>query len=420
MASTKKDKDASAPEAKECANCLARSGQNGAGLMTCTRCKITPYCGRACQSAHWKAGHKRFCVTPEERAPQPASAPLISSGAPSELEKPQPVECAICLDPLSSGAICTLPCTHAYHAKCIEGLRSFGIKQVCPMCRAELPPGPEQLFEEGVRRYLVVKRRVDRGGSWGPLTKAQQREMVDVVGMWQSAAEQGYANAQSNLGVVFDRGQGVKQDYGEAVRWYRQAAEQGYAKAQYNLGVKFHDGQDGNRDYGEAVRWWRMAAGQGVASAQFNLGVKYSEGQGVKQNSGEAIRWWRMAAEQGHANAQHNLGVMYANGQGVNQNFAEAVNWFRKAAEQGLAGAEENALCAEEDLRKQTRHSTPKSHASATTPFPSANKCANCGIEKTEDSVTLKPCSWCKVVVYCGKACQAQHWKGGGHREVCK
>ena len=288
------------------------------------------------------------------------------------------------------------------------------------MCRAELPPGPEQLFEEGVRRYLVVKRRVDRGGSWGPLTKAQQREMVDVVGMWQSAAEQGYANAQSNLGVVFDRGQGVKQDYGEAVRWYRQAAEQGYANAQSNLGVKFDEGLGVKQDYGEAVRWYRLAAEQGYADAQSNLGVAYCNGFGVEQDNGEAVRWFRKAAKQGRGQAQHNLGAMYFNGQGVKQDYSKAVKWLRKAAEQGLAGAEERALLAEEELRKQARHSTPKPHASATTPFPCANKCANCGIEKTADSVTLKPCPRCKAVAYCGKACQAQHWKAGGHRKVCK
>jgi hypothetical protein len=52
MASTKKDKGAAAPEARECANCLAREGQGGATLTKCTKCKLTTYCGRACQNAH--------------------------------------------------------------------------------------------------------------------------------------------------------------------------------------------------------------------------------------------------------------------------------------------------------------------------------------------------------------------------------
>jgi hypothetical protein len=79
---TKKDKGAAAPEARECANCLAPEGQHGIGLKACTRCKLTHYCGRACQSAHWKAGHKQQCLTPEERrAPQPEPAAAIRGAA---------------------------------------------------------------------------------------------------------------------------------------------------------------------------------------------------------------------------------------------------------------------------------------------------------------------------------------------------
>ena len=48
-------------------------------------------------------------------------------------------------------------------------------------------------------------------------------------------AEQGNADAQYNLGVMYYNGRGVRQDYAEAVKWYRQAAEQGYPQAQYNF-----------------------------------------------------------------------------------------------------------------------------------------------------------------------------------------
>lgn len=38
---------------------------------------------------------------------------------------------------------------------------------------------------------------------------------------------------------MYDEGQGVTQDYAEGMKWYRKAAEQGFAKAQYNLGVMY-------------------------------------------------------------------------------------------------------------------------------------------------------------------------------------
>ena len=50
-------------------------------------------------------------------------------------------------------------------------------------------------------------------------------------------AEQGNADAQFNLGFMYENGLGVPQDYAEAVKWYRNAAEQGYAQGQANLGL---------------------------------------------------------------------------------------------------------------------------------------------------------------------------------------
>ena len=56
---------------------------------------------------------------------------------------------------------------------------------------------------------------------------------------YRLAAEQGSADAQFNLGVSYDFGEGVEEDDEEAVRWYRLAAEQGHADAAYNLGVSY-------------------------------------------------------------------------------------------------------------------------------------------------------------------------------------
>ena len=191
---TKKDKGASAPEARVCGNCLAPEGQGGVTLTVCPRCKLTPYCSKPCQTADWKAGHKKHCLTPEQRrVPQQAPAPAQGARASSACSEQGPDECPVCLDPLASGTVCILPCTHTFHAACVAELRSFGIKQACPQCCAALPPGPEKLYEEAVRRLFIVERRVACGeASWGALTKAQQREMNEVIGLWRSAAEQGH------------------------------------------------------------------------------------------------------------------------------------------------------------------------------------------------------------------------------------
>lgn len=52
---------------------------------------------------------------------------------------------------------------------------------------------------------------------------------------WQKVAEQGYAYAQYNLGIMYQYGQGVEQSNEKAVEWYRKAADQGDPDAKKKL-----------------------------------------------------------------------------------------------------------------------------------------------------------------------------------------
>jgi len=84
----------------------------------------------------------------------------------------------------------------------------------------------------------------------------------------RSRAEQGDASAQSYLGMKYDYGQGVPQDYAEAVKWYRLAAEQGDAFAQFNLALMYDLGEGVPQDYARAHKWFNLAASR--ASAEKN------------------------------------------------------------------------------------------------------------------------------------------------------
>ena len=71
-------------------------------------------------------------------------------------------------------------------------------------------------------------------------------------------------------------------DYATALREWRPFAEQGDAEAQYNLGVMYANGEGVPKDDAEALKWYRKAAEQGFAKAQLNLGVMYTNGEGVR------------------------------------------------------------------------------------------------------------------------------------------
>jgi hypothetical protein len=75
----------------------------------------------------------------------------------------------------------------------------------------------------------------------------------------REAAEQGCAEEQSALGHMYREGQGVPQDYAQAVFWYRKAAEQGDGPAQVSLGLLHYEGRGVTQDYAQAYFWFYLA-----------------------------------------------------------------------------------------------------------------------------------------------------------------
>lgn len=170
----------------------------------------------------------------------------------------------------------------------------------------------------------------------------KQGDYAAAMEEFRALADQGHGRASYNVGVMYLKGQGVKQDYAEAAKWYRIAAEQGYAKAQLGLGGLYAGGKGVARDDTEAVKWWLLAAESGNAAAQTNLGAMYAKGRGVVQDYKRAQKWYRRAADRGYAKAQFNLGNHYYRGRGVATDKAKAVRWYRLAAQQGHGKAQFN------------------------------------------------------------------------------
>ena len=85
-----------------------------------------------------------------------------------------------------------------------------------------------------------------------------------VLAEIRAGADKGDAKAQYELGRAFFSGTlGVAKDEAEAAKWFRKAAEQNVADAQYNLGVCYDSGEGVAKDEIEAYKWWLLAAGNG-------------------------------------------------------------------------------------------------------------------------------------------------------------
>ncbi|NOX75849.1 MAG: sel1 repeat family protein [Gammaproteobacteria bacterium] len=139
-------------------------------------------------------------------------------------------------------------------------------------------------------------------------------------------------------------------EYSKAVEVFKKLAQQGNAEAQYNLAMLYRNGTGVDRDNKQSAMWFRRAAEQDVPDAQYMLGNSYDNGEGVPKSTKWAFIWYRKAAELGHALAQINLGVMYANGLGVDQDIEKAYLWFHAAAAQGYPVALENRKIVEDAL----------------------------------------------------------------------
>ena len=91
----------------------------------------------------------------------------------------------------------------------------------------------------------------------------ERGDYATALSEWRPLAEQGDAVAQYNLGVLYDAGYGVSQDYGQARQWFEKAAAQGYANAQHDLGRLFYYGHGVPQDFVQAHKWYNLAAANG-------------------------------------------------------------------------------------------------------------------------------------------------------------
>lgn len=144
------------------------------------------------------------------------------------------------------------------------------------------------------------------------------------------AAWEGQTTACYQLGKAWHDLDPVK-----AANWYRVAAVQGYALAQANLGILYERYQvapnaaqlvgegnltlpDGRKMKREDATFFelndllRVRLRGARATGQFELAEKVTKQiAGLADDMAEAIHWYQQAAQQGHAAAQYNLGRIY-------------------------------------------------------------------------------------------------------------
>lgn len=152
-------------------------------------------------------------------------------------------------------------------------------------------------------------------------------------------AKQEHPEAEFLLGMMYQYGRGVEQNFQTAADWFRRSANKGNNAAQTNLALLLISGKLGKADYKEAVSLLEKATATGNPVAIYNLGLRYSKGEGVQKDSVKAVELFRKASDFNNAFAQYNLAYSYATGEGTKADNAEALKWAHASAQQNFGQA---------------------------------------------------------------------------------
>ncbi|MBE6074259.1 MAG: hypothetical protein E7202_06980 [Selenomonas ruminantium] len=190
--------------------------------------------------------------------------------------------------------------------------------------------------------------------SWGTV-----KDDTKAFTWYKRAYEQGLAAAAYRIGLCYEDGRGVpKADRKTAEKWFKIAADAGDEDAQaklteirkiqdmigeansndsfaaYEMGLRFEEGRGVDQDYAAAQEYFLQAAANGHVEAQIKVGQYYRDGT-VTRDLVRACQWFSNAAMQQSAEGQFLYGLSLMNGMGTEVNKKEALKWIGKASEQG-------------------------------------------------------------------------------------
>ena len=160
---------------------------------------------------------------------------------------------------------------------------------------------------------------------------------------WKGLAETGEAEAQNNLGYLYQYGYGAKQSYTRAIRFYTLAADQGLAEAHHNLGMLYFNGYGSPQNYDRAKRSFLKAAEKELGASEYMLGLIYYQGLGLMQNYRRAKSYFIKAAKNGNVMGQFMLSFMLQVGEGHPDREPEPLKafiWSSIAIENGYIEAD--------------------------------------------------------------------------------
>ena len=141
---------------------------------------------------------------------------------------------------------------------------------------------------------------------------------------------------QFKLGMAYMLGDwGLKTDKSKAIELFLKSVAQGNAAAMTALGDSYRLGEGVIQNYQEAIYWYRKGSENYSTGSDWKLGMMYEIGVGLPQDFAEAVKLYTKSSDRYSTSAQYLLGRMYASGRGVPQDYVQAHMLFNIAGARG-------------------------------------------------------------------------------------
>lgn len=162
----------------------------------------------------------------------------------------------------------------------------------------------------------------------------KENQCTDAIAACTILAETNEPSAQVALSRLYSGTLygDFRRNYKKAFQWMESAASQGYIEAEVAMAEIYIRGEVVPLNAKKAKPWYEKAAAKGDLDAINGLARLYRYGTGVRKDQEKAFEYYQNASLQGHTRSQAGLGMAYRDARGVKKNLVYAYAWFSIAA----------------------------------------------------------------------------------------
>jgi hypothetical protein len=168
------------------------------------------------------------------------------------------------------------------------------------------------------------------------LSSYDSGEFPQAAKLYQKACDGGDRRACTNLGMMYENGNGVEKSPDRAADLFKRSCEAGGSGGCLNLGLLYLNGEGVPKDPNRAAELFNRSCDEGSGGGCTNLGLMYAKGENVPRDMKRAAGLYTRACDDGHAVGCNDLGLMYERGRVLDKDLNRAAELFKKACDAKL------------------------------------------------------------------------------------